>query len=292
MPIYLGNTEIVTEYVDGYQLGEIFLGTTLVQANNESNKFIRAAGGNVTLDGDYKIHSFTTVGTSSFNLISAGSAPYNTLEYLIVAGGGGGGIGHITDSSQSGPSGIGGGAGGVITGNFIPTVGSFNAIVGEGGTGATNNGDVPSTSGKISSIFSITANSGSGATGTDASSGNGFVRGSNLQTLSAPGGGGASENGYAAENPGGSSPNGGNGGNGIASSITGTSVYYGGGGGGNPPNNGKGLGGLGGGGNSGSPAAGNGTANTGGGGGGGVSGLGNTAGNGGSGTIIIRYKYK
>ena len=292
MPIYLGNTEIVTEYVDGYQLGEIFLGTTLVQANNESNKFIRAAGGNVTLDGDYKIHSFTTVGTSSFQIISTGTAPNNTLQYLVVAGGGGGGIGHTADGGGSGGSGIGGGAGGVITGNLTPSLGSFNIIVGEGGTGSINNGGIPSTSGKISSALGITANSGSGATGTDASSGNGFVRGSNLQILSAPGGGGASENGGDSENPGGGSPNGGNGGNGIASSITGTSIYYGGGGGGNPPNNGKGLGGLGGGGNAGAPAAGNGTANTGGGGGGGTTGLGNTAGNGGSGIVIIRYKYK
>jgi hypothetical protein len=31
MPIYLGNTEIGAEYVDSYQLGNIYLGSNLVQ---------------------------------------------------------------------------------------------------------------------------------------------------------------------------------------------------------------------------------------------------------------------
>lgn len=286
MPIYLGDKEIVTEYVDGYQLGEIFLGTTLVQANNTSNQFIRATGGSITLDGDYKIHTFTTTGTSSFQIISTGTIPNNSLQYLVVAGGGGGGIGHTADGGGSGGAGIGGGAGGVLTGSLIPTSsGAFNVIVGEGGVGAVS-GISNSTSGKISSALGIVANSGSGATGTDATSGNGFIRGANSFTTAAPGGGGASENGYASSNN-----VGGNGGNGIASSISGVSTYYGGGGGGNPPNSGQGLGGLGGGGNSGGSGQ-NGTANTGGGGGGGASGLDNVGGNGGSGIVILRYKYK
>ena len=184
MPIYLGDKEIVTEYVDGYQLGEIFLGTTLVQANNTSNLFIRATGGSVTLDGDYKIHTFTTTGTSSFEILSTGISPNNSLQYLVVAGGGGGGTNHTTLQAQSGKAGIGGGAGGVLSGSLIPTSsGTFNVIVGNGGLG----GDADtSTNGEPSSVLGIVAQSGSRASLSSATSGNGFVIGLNNQTQSAP----------------------------------------------------------------------------------------------------------
>jgi hypothetical protein len=295
MPIYLGNQEIGAQYVDAYQLGKAYLGSDLVLGNET---FISASGGTITTSGNYRIHTFTTVGTSSFNILATGSIPTNnTIEYLVVAGGGGGNLIHIYNG-QNQNFGIGGGAGGVQTGSLLITSsGVNNIIVGNGGLGtdASIDQDAPGLNGSSSFALGITANFGYGATNgfdsTGGQSGNGFGKGFNNQLFSAPGGGGASEVGYPSENPGGGLPNGGNGGNGIASSISGVSTYYGGGGGGNPPNNGKGLGGLGGGGNSGSPG-GNGTANTGGGGGGSARGIGQKAGNGGSGVVILRYPFQ
>ena len=40
MPIYQGNTEINTQFVDGYGLGNIFLGTNLVQSGLTADNFI------------------------------------------------------------------------------------------------------------------------------------------------------------------------------------------------------------------------------------------------------------
>ena len=297
MPIYLGNTEIGKELVDSYELGNVYLGANKIQGGGET--YIQATGGTITYSGNWKIHTFTTTGTSSFNVSSLGNTPTNnTVEYLVVGGGGGGNLVHVFNGSNQN-SGIGGGAGGVQTGSLLITSsGANNIIVGVGGRGTNQtieDQDNPGLNGSGSFALGITSNFGYGATnGDDATggqSGNGFGRGVNNQLQAAPGGGGASETGYMPENPGGGVPNGGNGGNGIASSISGVSTYYGGGGGGNPPNNGKGLGGLGGGGNSGSPG-GNGTANTGGGGGGSTRGVGQIAGSGGSGIVIIRYPFQ
>ena len=56
--------------------------------------YISATGGTITTDGDYKVHSFTTVGNTNFVVTGSG-----TVEYLVIGGGGG-------------ASGGGGGAGG------------------------------------------------------------------------------------------------------------------------------------------------------------------------------------
>jgi len=67
--------------------------------------FTSATGGTVTTSGDYKIHTFTSVGSTNFVVSSVGTAPNNTFQVLIVAGGGGGGGQYV---------GGGGGGGGVI----------------------------------------------------------------------------------------------------------------------------------------------------------------------------------
>lgn len=86
---------------------------------------ISATGGTTTLSGSYKYHVFTTSGSFT---ISSGSG---TVNYLIVGGGGGGGDRH----------GGGGGAGGVFTGTWSATVGTYTITVGAGGThGATTEG--------------------------------------------------------------------------------------------------------------------------------------------------------
>ena len=66
--------------------------------------FITATGGTVTCCGDYKIHTFTSPGT--FTVCSVGNpAGSDTVDYLVVAGGGAGG-------DAGGRGGGGGGAGG------------------------------------------------------------------------------------------------------------------------------------------------------------------------------------
>ena len=67
-----------------------------------------AIGGTPTINGSYRIHTFTTSG--SLVVDEAG-----TLEYLVVAGGGAGGADH----------GGGGEGGDVVTGTFSAVVGSL-----------------------------------------------------------------------------------------------------------------------------------------------------------------------
>jgi len=52
--------------------------------------YISATGGTITCCGDFKIHTFTGPGT--FTVLSAGAPANNSLEYIVVAGGGGNGF--------------------------------------------------------------------------------------------------------------------------------------------------------------------------------------------------------
>ena len=71
------------------------------QSRADTSEFVVATGGSVTTSGDFKIHTFTGPGT--FCVSAAGSAcGSNTVDYLVIAGGGSGG----------GRYGGGGGAGG------------------------------------------------------------------------------------------------------------------------------------------------------------------------------------
>ena len=72
-----------------------------------------STGGTITTSGGYRIHSFTSVGTSTFVPDFVGG----TVELLIIAGGGAGG------------SNLGGGGGAVVGG------GGGGAVVGGGGGG-------------------------------------------------------------------------------------------------------------------------------------------------------------
>lgn len=70
----------------------------------------------------YRVHQFTTVGTSSLVVMEPGQ-----IEYLVVAGGGGGG-----GSLQGG----GGGAGGLLSGKLLVSdVGVVSITIGSGGIG-------------------------------------------------------------------------------------------------------------------------------------------------------------
>ncbi len=274
----------------------------------------------ITDDGvTYRIHAFTTVGSTTFQVTSIGN--FNQFDYLIVGGGGGGG-----------GWGGGGGAGGLLSGTATLSLASYPIVVGGGGARGTNaysgGGD-----GGNSSALGFTAFGGGGAgwyngnAGRPGGSGGG---GGLSETSGGPGGAGISGQGFAGAGAGrnisgfgsdwGAGRGGGGGGasqagfdgnNGDANagrggrgryfgSMFGTnfgeSGWFAGGGGGH---SGRmpilSIGGLGGGGRGGRYAEGNGSAalsglpNTGGGGGGAWGGGSEAIGDGGSGIVLIRY---
>ena len=267
------------------------------------------SGGTITTSGDYRIHTFTTTGTSTFTTDKAIRA-----QVLIVAGGG----------SGSGDRAAGGGAGGLIFTNMLISSSTYSVIVGTGGT--VGSGNVHGTNGSNSSFngqvaigggsggshydgayIGSTGGSGGGgaapnpsiptAAGGAGTAGQGFGGGTGyyntgIQIVSAGGGGGAGGPGSNATTAGG-----GNGGPGLLITIGGISAHYAGGGGGagaqdSGPTVG-GRGGVGGGGTAGQSSSINatpGTPNTGGGGAGaGNAGWPGNATNGGSGIVIIAF---
>jgi len=102
----------------------IFRGAEIVFG---SGLFISASGGNITTDGDYKIHTFSTPGTSSFIIESIASPNnLNSVEYLVQGGGGSG--------AECGGGFRGAGAGGGIqSGSFTISPTTYEVIVGAGG---------------------------------------------------------------------------------------------------------------------------------------------------------------
>jgi hypothetical protein len=285
--------------------------------------FISASGGTVTCTGDFKIHTFTGPGT--FTVACAGNyAGSNTLEYLVMAGGGTGG------SSANGSNyrgGGGGGAGGYREssgagagsytvsplGSGVPgitaSVTSYPIVVGGGGSGSCN----ANNPGSVSTFSTITS-AGGGGGGRDSGnptptqyggSGGGAAAGyagtrdpglGNQPPVSPPQG----TNGGGPNTPGGDAPGANSGSGGGGATVAGvkasnTSGAPGGTGATSNINNTPTVRAAGGGGgnesgNSTGPSA---SANTGGGGGGANGGPSDTGGgSGGSGIVIIRYKYQ
>ena len=251
-------------------------------------QFIQATGGTIATQGNFKVHTFNSSGT--FTVQGVGNdAGSNTVEYLVLAGGGSGGPGY----------GGGGGAGGYRTNFPSPSSGGlpvsaqgYPVTVGAGASGLGNNPfgpySVQGPDGSNSVFSSITSTGGGGGGGvgpssvgpgrTGGSGGGGGVSGNNPTgggsgnnppvsppqgnnggtSHGPPGGGGGG--GGGANQAGGNAipipspnPQAGDGGNGSPNSITGSDVTYGGGGGGGFfPNDPKaGSGGSGGGGNGG-----------------------------------------
>jgi hypothetical protein len=87
-----------------------------------------ATGGLITqtvTDGStWNVHRFTTVGSSTFTVQTLGTDP--VLEYLVVGGGGSGG------SDMGGGGGAGGYRAGTLT---LSSTGTYNVVVGAGGSG-------------------------------------------------------------------------------------------------------------------------------------------------------------
>ncbi len=251
-----------------------------IQIEQPTSAF-NCTGGTVTMDGVYKIHTFTASG----DFVCTGSGD---VAVLVVGGGGGGGSGGLVNS--------GGGAGGMVyDSTFVISEGSFSVTVGAGGVAGSNGGDS-----EFSTITAYgggagkapTANGGNGGCGGGAAAWNSTASGG-IGSQGYNGGGTGASPAYNGGGGGGAGAAGttggyktaGNGGTGAYSSISGTSVCYAGGGASSGRTTSGSPGACGGGGTVGNA----GTNGLGGGGGGGATGGGN-GGTGGSGIVIIRYK--
>ncbi len=302
-------------YVDGTEGWINVQETSNAVQGRTVTDYIIASGGSESTSGDYKIHTFTGPGT--FQVTNEGTpSGSNTLDYLVVAGGGagaqnysaGGGAGGYRESSGTASgsysiSPLGSGVAALPAGFQ-----SYPITVGAGGTGAP----VCAPTSGSPSIFSSITSTGGGRAGANFSpqpiafqgAAGGSGGGSrcalsggagNTPPVSPPQGnpgGAGSSPGYAGGGGGataagtaGTNLVGGNGGAGATSSITASPVGRAGGGAGRGNATGGNPGGSGGG----AVPGGAGTANTGGGGGAAQTGSG---GNGGSGIIVIRYKFQ
>jgi hypothetical protein len=258
--------------------------------------------------GNYRVHTYTTTGTSSFTPAVSGN-----VELLVVAGGGAGGQGY------GGGAGGGGGGGVIYRENFFVTANTPH-IVTVGVGGAAVNSNVVGTRGGNSQFGNLIAIGGGGGVSQNyASSGGSGGGGGEVSGFLIPGPGTLGQGnqggiGFATGNNGGA---GGGGAGGSGQSTNGAPLvgqggqglyfaqfshagypagWFGGGGGASMNTGGVGSqGGLGGGGFGGPGSGGSGTpssgiANTGGGGGGTYStGAGTLTG--GSGIVIVRYRY-
>lgn len=99
---------------------------------------LAATGGDSVTDeyfGDtlYRVHRYTTPGTSSFVMGNLGVATYNTVDFMIIGGGGGGGGG-------AGLPGGGGGGGGLLRADepYTPVTSTVTVVVGVAGGAGTN----------------------------------------------------------------------------------------------------------------------------------------------------------
>jgi len=202
-----------------------------------------SSGGTVTVNGLYRVHTFTTVGTTQFTL----SAPASVQAQLLVVGGGGSGGGWN--------DGGGGGAGGLVyVSSMTLTAGTYSIIVGAGGTGLVYNSSSTGNNGGNSSAFGYTGIGGGGGGGGGngiglsggCGGGGGFqaLAGAATQAGGFPGCRGTSATGGVGQSggAGGSTTGGGGGGmgstgtnlvggSGLQYSISGTAQFYAAGGG-------------------------------------------------------------
>lgn len=122
-----------------------------------------ATGGDEVLDvvdkdGYWRIHKFTSTGTSSLNVTQLGS---HGVEFLVVAGGGSGGNGATTNSNG------GGGGGGVVhsTSYQITSTGNITVTVGAGGARIPYRQDNNGNNGQDSYFGNFRARGGGGGGG-------------------------------------------------------------------------------------------------------------------------------
>ena len=256
-------------YVDGTQGWVLTNDSTNIDSTGAA--FIAATGGTETTCGDYKIHTFTGPGT--FTVTSAGnSAGSDTVDYLVVAGGGGsggdlaGGAGaggyRFSDGTASGcysagPAPLGASALPVSIQGYPITVGSGGALasspnVSQGNPGVNSTFSTITSAGGggglVRSEHTTSPSVGPGGSGGGATYNQGCFGAGNTPPVSPPqgnpgspapgttdasgGGGGGAGGAGAAIPPAGSPRDGIAGGVGLTSCITGSPVARGGGGGG------------------------------------------------------------
>jgi len=122
-----------------------------------SKNAVVATGGTITTLGEYKLHSFTTGGSSIFT-VTDGSG---TIETLLIAGGGSGGTGQPNGMSTY-MTGGGGGAGGIVYASSVPvTPGNYPISVGNGGPGQASE-NTQGVNGTPTVAFGFTAVGGGG----------------------------------------------------------------------------------------------------------------------------------
>lgn len=236
-----------------------------------ANANVMSATGGTTsyvTDNFFTVHLFNT--SANLNVVSTGDANLlsniNTLDYLLVGGGGkggahdtytpalagGGGGGEVYESSANVTTlgnitvgvGLGGGYAGTPAtrgGNSNISLGSIEVYGGGNGGSDGNTGEdggaggggsikgLTTTTAKVGNYGNAVTNYGTAFRGGPA----GILSTTNLldaRSMGAGGGGGAGGTGNGASDTG----IGSNGGNGVFSSITGTSIEYGSGGGGCP----------------------------------------------------------
>jgi len=181
---------------------------------------LTATGGAIVVTRDYTTYH---VFTSSSNFVVVGSGRVN---YLFVGGGGGGGDRH----------GGGGGAGGVQTGSFSVTTGTYAVTVGAGGAGGNYEANVTPTPrgcgfrGGDTTISGVNTGLGGGGGGTydgptsyatvGSGGGGGGGAGSGNSPAGSPGTAGQGNAGGSGSNPGGG---GGGGAGGVGGNATGGS---------------------------------------------------------------------
>jgi hypothetical protein len=207
---------------------------------------VEASVGATSITG-YKVYTFTSDGSASFKVVPKSNTNWtknNSVEYLVVAGGGGGNQG-----SNAGRGGAGGGAGGMKIGTVKINPLNLNVTIDAGAPPDVNDGENGTTKSSLGNLVSTTRGGG-GAQSVANIGGNGGSGGGNGGYSSTAGTGisGEGNNGFfstgtttrAGSGGGGKSAVGGTstGGAGLASSITGSSVTYAVGGDGGAPTGG------------------------------------------------------
>ena len=116
-----GSAVNVTLDTEGIAVTLVFIDSTQgwlvtdsgLQSEAPTAAFITATGGTITTCGNFKIHSFTGPGT--FTVCTVGNAAgSNTIDYLVVAGGGAGQTKNSRNPNGSERYGMGGGGGGGV----------------------------------------------------------------------------------------------------------------------------------------------------------------------------------
>jgi len=117
-----GSTDNATLETEGIAVTLVFIDSTQgwlvtdsgLQDEAPTARFITATGGTITIVcTNYKVHTFTGPGT--FTVCSVGNAAgSNTIDYLVVAGGGAGQTKNVRNPSTSERYGMGGGGGGGV----------------------------------------------------------------------------------------------------------------------------------------------------------------------------------